>query len=149
MCSFSLGGNPSYIHSRVDFFFVLGENFGRRAEQCEVIWVCKSVCAWVTGACHVLQNIRELLIHEATTKAPSWAESTHLGAWRTGAQEHKHPSSMTSSQPRAVFGTWVLTSAADGPLILFPILSSIAELLPEGFFWHCSWRIYNMWVSNL
>lgn len=135
-------------------FFCWGAKFGRWAEQCEGIWVCKGVCALITGACYVLQDTRELLIREATTMAPSSAAEQRALTFEhsPGAQEHKHPSSMTSCQPRAVFGTGetgVLTSAVEGRLILFPSLSSIAELLPEGLFCQCSWRIYNLWVSNL
>lgn len=64
-------GWGSILYSQKSGFFCVGAKFEGQAEHCEGIWVCKGVCALTTGACHMLQDTRELLMCGTTAMAPS------------------------------------------------------------------------------
>lgn len=150
MCSFSSGGG-AILYSQQSGFFLFRSKV---SDMSGALWENMGLqgCVCLDNRSHVLQDTRSFWC----TRLQQQHQALQL------AREHS-PLSMrpwcTNILPpwaapslRVVFGTGetgVLTSAADGPLILFPALSSVAELSPEGPFCHCSWRIYNLWVSNL
>lgn len=128
MSSFSSGwGSILYSQQSGFFFFFLFRS--KVSEMSRALWenmglqgyVCLDNRSQPRAARH-----KKLLVHEATTAAPSWAGSTHLWEWGPGAQ-----TSFLHGQPPAWGLCLVLGKQGCWPLLLMDHWSYFLLFLPE------------------
>lgn len=108
MCSFSSGwGSILYSQQSGFFFFFLFRS--KVSEMSRALWenmglqgyVCLDNRSQPRAARH-----KKLLVHEATTAAPSSAAGQGALTFESEALVHKHPSSMGSHQPEGCVWYW-------------------------------------------